>query len=163
MAGVEVVASYEWWQPAIDTHNGNLGGDIRPTNIRELRNEDLPGDIDLVVGSPPCTEFSYANRGGKGDIAEGLKDLIKFLEIVDYLKPRYWVLENVPRVAEVLRRGFNDPSHALYRFKRLDVEIEVFDFSDFGAAQARKRCIAGNIPFNLLKSYAPPTAGSDSR
>ena len=26
LAGVEVVSSYEWWRPAIDTHNGNHGG-----------------------------------------------------------------------------------------------------------------------------------------
>ncbi len=75
LAGVEVVASYEWWQPAIDTHNGNHGGAFGPQDIRQLRLADLPTGIDLVVGSPPCTEFSYSNRGGSGNITEGLKDL----------------------------------------------------------------------------------------
>ena len=28
LAGIDVVASYEWWQPAIDTHNGNLGDNV---------------------------------------------------------------------------------------------------------------------------------------
>ena len=153
LAGVEVVASYEWWQPAIDTHNGNHDGTLKPVDIRQLRLRDLPSDIDLVVGSPPCTEFSYSNRGGNGDITEGLKDLVKFLEVVDHLKPRFWALENVPRVAEVLRQGFKTPKHALYRFRHLSPEIEVIDFSEYGAAQARKRCIAGNIPFDLLKAY----------
>ena len=51
LAGVEVVDSYEWWQPAVDTHNGNHGGDLKPTDVRQLRLEDLPSDIDLVVGS----------------------------------------------------------------------------------------------------------------
>jgi len=153
LAGVEVVASYEWWQPAIDTHNGNHGGDIKPVDIRQLRLADLPADIDLVVGSPPCTEFSYANRGGSGDIVEGLKDLVKFLEVVRHLKPRYWALENVPRVAELLRSGLKDPKHALYRFRELNPQIEVVDFSDHGAPQSRRRCIAGNIPFGLIAGY----------
>ncbi|MBB5092593.1 DNA (cytosine-5)-methyltransferase 1 [Pseudochrobactrum saccharolyticum] len=154
LAGIDVVASYEWWQPAIDTHNGNHNGNLTPINIRNLKIEDLPKDIDIVVGSPPCTEFSYANRGGKGNVAEGMKDLVKFLEIVEYLRPQYWALENVPRVADVLHQGFLNPDHPLYRFKALKPEIEVIDFSDYGTAQARKRCIAGNIPFDLLKSYA---------
>jgi DNA (cytosine-5)-methyltransferase 1 len=155
LAGIDVVASYEWWQPAIDTHNGNHGGNLAPTDIRKLKLADLPHDIDLVVGSPPCTEFSYANRGGSGDISEGMKDLVKFFEVVKHLKPRFWAMENVPRVAQVLTEGFADPEHELYRFRDLKPHIEVVDFSEFGAAQARKRCIAGNIPFELIRSYQP--------
>ncbi|MFB7881447.1 DNA cytosine methyltransferase [Brevundimonas diminuta] len=163
LAGVEVVASYEWWQPAVDTHNGNHGGALAVTDVRKLQLEDLPGDIDLVVGSPPCTEFSYANRGGSGDLAEGLKDLVRFFEVVDHLKPRWWAMENVPRVAEFMRAGFATPGHPLYRFRHLDPLIEVVDFSEYGAAQARRRCIASNIPMALIDAYKPklgaPTLG----
>ena len=153
LAGVEVVASYEWWQPAIDTHNGNYGGKLRPVDIRTLKLSELPTQIDLVVCSPPCTQFSYSNRGGSGDVADGLKDLVKFLEVVEYLQPKYWALENVPRVADVLRRGFATPGHLLHRFADLGGWVEVFDFSEFGTAQSRRRCIAGNVPLGILASY----------
>jgi len=155
LAGVEVVASYEWWKPAVDTHNGNHGGDLKPTDVRQLRLDDLPSDIHLVVGSPPCTEFSYANRGGGGDLDEGLKDLIRFLEVVEHLKPKFWALENVPRVAQVLDRGIKDAEHPLYRFRKLGMQIEIVDFSEYGTPQSRRRCIAGNIPFDLIKAYRP--------
>lgn len=155
LAGVEVVASYEWWQPAIDTHNNNLGSDLAPVDIRKLDLRTLPSDIALVVGSPPCTQFSYSNRGGGGDIADGLKDLLRFFEVVDATKPRYWVMENVPRVADMLRRGFADPEHPLYRFRHLDPEIHIYDMATFGTPQARKRCIAGVLPFDLLVAYRP--------
>lgn len=151
LAGAEVVASYEWWQPAIDTHNGNHGGDLESVDIRKLDLADLPKRIDLVVGSPPCTEFSYANRGGGGNIAEGMKDLVRFFEIVQHCKPRFWAMENVPRVAEVLRQGFADPAHPLFRFRGLGAEIEVIDFSEFGTPQARRRCIATNIPLEAIR------------
>ncbi|MCB1463786.1 MAG: DNA (cytosine-5-)-methyltransferase [Nitratireductor sp.] len=153
LAGVEVVASYEWWQPAVDTHNGNHDGDLKPTDVRQLRPEDLPSNIDLVVGSPPCTEFSYSNRGGGGDLDEGLKDLVRFLDVVEHLKPKFWALENVPRVAQVLERGVKDAEHPLYRFRNLGMQIEIIDFSEYGTPQSRRRCIAGNIPFDLIKSY----------
>lgn len=151
LAGVEVVASYEWWQPAIDTHNGNHGGDLKSVDIRKLDLADLPKRIDLVVGSPPCTEFSYANRGGGGNIAEGMKDLVRFFEIVQHCKPRFWAMENVPRVAEVLRQGFADRAHPLFRFRGLGAQIEVIDFSEFGTPQARRRCIATNIPLEAIR------------
>ncbi|WEJ57470.1 DNA (cytosine-5-)-methyltransferase [Devosia sp. FJ2-5-3] len=155
LAGVEVVASYEWWQPAVDTHNGNHGGSLKPTDVRQLQLENLPSNIDLVVGSPPCTEFSYSNRGGGGDLDEGLKDLVRFLEVVEHLKPKFWALENVPRVAQVLERGMADAKHPLYRFRELGMQIEIIDFSDYGTPQSRRRCIAGNIPFDLIKTYQP--------
>jgi DNA (cytosine-5)-methyltransferase 1 len=158
LAGVEVVASYEWWQPAIDTHNGNHGGSLEPVDIRTLELADLPGDIQLVVGSPPCTEFSYSNRGGRGDIAEGMKDLVRFFEVVEHLKPEFWAMENVPRVAEVLRHGFQDKGHPLYRFRSLEAQIEVFDFSDYGTPQARRRCIATNIPLDRIRKLQPTIA-----
>lgn len=155
LAGIEVVASYEWWKPAIETHNRNHGGMLEPIDIRKLDLSTLPPDIDLVVGSPPCTQFSYSNRGGNGDIADGLKDLVCFFEVVETLRPRYWVMENVPRVADVLKRGFADDEHPLYRFRHLRPEVHVYDMATFGTPQARKRCIAGILPFDLLDAYRP--------
>ena len=55
---------------------------MKKENIRELELKSLPKNIDFVVGSPPCTTFSYANKGGGGDIADGLKDLNAFKEQV---------------------------------------------------------------------------------
>ncbi len=154
LAGVEVVAAYEWWKPAVETHRLNLGHDVVSTNIRELDLAALPKKIDFVVGSPPCTQFSYSNRGGAGDISDGLLDLVKFFEVVTYLKPRYWAMENVPRVAKVIEEGFSTRGHPLYRFRELRPNVAVIDMSDFGVPQARRRCIAGVLPFELLRSYA---------
>ena len=57
--------------------------DIRKLELKQLPN---PEEVDFVVGSPPCTQFSYSNRGGSGDISDGLVDIFKFLEVVEYLK-----------------------------------------------------------------------------
>lgn len=153
MAGIDVVASYEIWKPAIQTHSLNHGKEFQPTDIRNLDLDSLPAGIDMVVGSPPCTQFSYANRGGSGDIADGTKDLICFFEVVERLNPRFWAFENVPRVAKVIEAAFDDPEHPLYRFRELPHQIRVFDFSEFGTPQARKRCIVSNIPFDLVDGY----------
>jgi len=156
MAGIEIVSSYEWWKDANDTHNRNFGSNHLERDIRALKLEDLPKpeDVEFVIGSPPCTQFSYANRGGNGDIADGLIDIYKFLEIVEHLKPKYWAMENVPRVANILEREIRDGG-SLTRFRGLfsNNGIRVYDSSDFGVPQKRKRMIAGRLPFDLLESY----------
>ena len=155
LAGVEVVRSYEWWQPAIDTHNGNHGTKLTPVNIRTMDLDELPDNINLVVGSPPCTQFSYSNRGGSGNLADGQIDLERFFAIVDRLKPQFWAMENVPRVAKYLEMCFADPESSLYKYRNLSPNIGVFDFSEFGCPQARKRCIATNIPLAQIDQFKP--------
>lgn len=155
MAGIEVVASYEWWSPANQTNQTNNEHKTNQVDIRTLNLAELPQDIQIVVGSPPCTQFSFANRGGQGDLEDGLKDIYKFFEVVAHIKPKYWAMENVPRVADILETEF-EKGGRLHRFARLfkrDMRIEVVNMEDFGIPQRRARCIAGNFDFDLLKSY----------
>ncbi|HEX2532785.1 MAG TPA: DNA (cytosine-5-)-methyltransferase [Chitinophagaceae bacterium] len=153
MAGVPVLASYEWWKDANRTHNKNFNTAHKEVDIRTLSLSELPlpGSIDYVVGSPPCTQFSLSNRGGKGDIADGLIDIYKFLEVVEHLQPIYWAMENVPRVATILKQQLK--AGPLERFAYLFGDIRILKASDFGVPQDRKRMIAGRLPFDLLESY----------
>jgi DNA (cytosine-5)-methyltransferase 1 len=154
MAGIKVVHSFEWWREANVTHNRNFGTDHDETDIRQLKLRDLDrfGKIDVVVGSPPCTQFSFSNRGGSGDIEDGLVDIKKFLDVVAYLKPRFWAMENVPRVAEILRQSLQ-PGGPLERYRKLVKVIEIVDSADYGVPQNRRRMIAGDFPIELFRSY----------
>jgi len=151
MAGIDVVSSYEWWNRANDTNLRNNGHKTECLDIRQLPSSSVP-KVDLIVGSPPCTHFSLANRGGKGNIYEGLKDVEKFLEIVDAIKPRFWAMENVPRLATIMERELCQEG-VLHRFAGLNPRIMVLDASEWGVPQRRQRCIAGNFDFDLLFSY----------
>ena len=153
LAGIEVLGSYEWWQPAIDTHNGNHKTSLQTTNIRTMDLGVLPEDVDIVVGSPPCTQFSYSNRGGSGNLDDGLIDLERFFAVVDHLQPKFWAMENVPRVAKFLETCFAEVESPLYKYRHLNPNIKIFDFSDYGCPQARKRCIATNIPLHEIEKY----------
>lgn len=162
LAGVEVVASYELWGPANETNFKNNSHQAQTVDIRRLALEDLPPNIDIVVGSPPCTQFSFSNRGGGGDLADGLIDIHKFLTIVDHLKPRMWAMENVPRVAKIIQKEL-EPGGALADFAHLGCATHVVNMAEYGIPQRRHRCIAGNFDIELLKSFRPastsPTLG----
>ena len=83
--------------------------------VKELRDELLNAkdhghpmlDIDVITASPPCLEFSNAYQAPKAqwlrdnptalfdDYEPSLELLEVTLEIIDIVKPRYWVIENV--------------------------------------------------------------------
>lgn len=53
-----------------------------------------PGDFYFVWASPPCTEYSKAKTVGVRKIAEANKVVERTLEIIAYLRPTYYVIEN---------------------------------------------------------------------
>lgn len=156
LAGIEIVASYERWGPANETNFKNNLHQAQTVDIRRLTFAELPEDIDVVVGSPPCTQFSFSNRGGSGDLDDGLEDIIRFLSIVDHLRPKAWAMENVPRVAPIIRKELLEGGR-LHQFAHLGLEPHVVNMEDFGVPQRRRRCIAGNFDFSLLQSYSSET------
>ena len=52
------------------------------------------GYFSYIHASPPCTEFSRAKTVGVRKIEEATKLVKRALDIIDYLKPTYWLLEN---------------------------------------------------------------------
>jgi DNA (cytosine-5)-methyltransferase 1 len=152
LAGIDVIASYELWGPANETNFKNNVHQAQTVDIRRLSMGDLPKHVDIVVGSPPCTQFSYSNRGGGGDIADGLEDIVRFLTIVDHLKPRFWAMENVPRVAKIIIEELK-PGGVLERFSHLGIDPHEVNMADYGLPQRRRRCIAGNFDPALLAAY----------
>lgn len=154
LAGIDVIASYEYWGAANETNFKNNSHQAQTVDIRRLSLEDLPTDIDVVVGSPPCTQFSLSNRGGGGDIADGLEDVKRFLAIVDHLKPRVWAMENVPRAAKIIEAELEEGGK-LDAFRHLGCVTHIIDMAEYGLPQRRRRWIAGNFDINLLEAYRP--------
>ncbi|HEA65085.1 MAG TPA: DNA cytosine methyltransferase [Candidatus Aminicenantes bacterium] len=70
--------------------------DIKKLSGREiLFNLGLePGDVDAVIGSPPCQGFSYIGKRKVGDIRDSL--LFEFKRLVLEIQPKTWIMENVP-------------------------------------------------------------------
>lgn len=157
LAGIEVVASYEKWGLANETNFKNNHHPAQTVDIRRLDLSDLPQGIDFVVGSPPCTQFSFSNRGGNGNIDDGLRDIRCFLTVVDRLRPSSWVMENVPRVAEILKKELR-PEGALSEFAHLPMSIHILNLEEFGLPQKRRRCFAGHFDHELLKAYRERTS-----
>ncbi len=72
--------------------------DIRKVSGREiLFNLGMEvGEIDVVVGSPPCQGFSYAGKRSVGDLRDSL--LFEFKRLINEIQPKIWIMENVPGI-----------------------------------------------------------------
>jgi DNA (cytosine-5)-methyltransferase 1 len=85
-----------------------------------------PHRFNGVIGGPPCTEYSDANR--RRDTSEGDRLLMHYLRVVDESQAEWFLMENVRNVPDVRLPG--------YTVQRLDV----LDL-DFGGRQTRLRHI----------------------
>ncbi len=67
----------------------------RPSIVADVRALPLAAERppDVVWASPPCTEFSDANPGRPP--RPSLELVVATLEAVRWLRPRFWVMENV--------------------------------------------------------------------
>jgi hypothetical protein len=77
-------------------------------DVTTLNPEDFKG-YDLIVGSPPCREFTpmgdcWGKRWKRPPEPEKGLELIKWMmDFIEKAKPTFWLLENNPRAEKYLR------------------------------------------------------------
>lgn len=136
-AGAEVVLSIDCWEPAIEIHKANhpdvpcenytLGGSIVET-AAFIRSRLTPGAYFHLHGSPPCQKLSNASNG---DAEEGMILVNWFIDLVRYMKPDSWSMENVVPVAKKIDKH------------RPGTPYVKLNSADFGVPQTRNRIFAG--------------------
>jgi DNA (cytosine-5)-methyltransferase 1 len=77
------------------THAHSIPADIRKISASDLLKEaNLRGEIDIVLGGPPCQAFSiFGQRKGLGDPRGNL--VWEYLRIIREVQPKAFVFENV--------------------------------------------------------------------
>ena len=124
----------DMWDIALETYRNNIHGETIQADMMQLDLTTI-GKIDGLIGSPPCQPHSTANKHATHDTT-----LIKrYLEIRDALKPRWWVMEEVPGAAKygLIEKGY----------------IHFFKACDFGLPHVRNRLFAGNYPVPKKHPY----------
>ncbi|MBB2828176.1 UNVERIFIED_ORG: DNA (cytosine-5)-methyltransferase 1 [Rhizobium esperanzae] len=147
LAGFDVKMAVELDRFACETYRANfpktplfegdihqfLSGDNLETHLK------LCGDqVDLVFGGPPCQGFSQIGPRNLFDDRNQL--YTQFARVVDQLKPRMFLLENVPNILLMKKGHFRDA--IVNHFRGLGYGNTTFvkvSAADFGVPQTRER------------------------
>jgi DNA (cytosine-5)-methyltransferase 1 len=126
--------------------HSHLVVDARTLVASEVLNA-IASPIDLVIGGPPCDDFTtYGLKRGmdgeKGPI------IFEFARLVGELKPRAFLFENVPSLRGMCSQGFEE------LLKRLSahgysVAHQTLSACDFGAPTVRQRIFVGGFKNGL--------------
>lgn len=112
-------------------------------DINELNNyiQDYKGflqGIDLVCGGPPCQGFSTANR--QRIIDDPRNSLYRaYLQFLQYVRPKFFVMENVVGMAKKLPEIKEDFSK--YLGDEYVFDAKVLEAQNYGLPQNRRRLI----------------------
>lgn len=125
----------------------------------------LSGNVDVLVGGPPCQGFSMAGRRQHDDPRNQL--FFQYLRLVEIIKPTIVLIENVRGFTMDFAIGEDVTNYANALRVALSDDYKVYeqllDLSQFGVPQARTRyfviavrsSVTTTDPFKLLESRIP--------
>ena len=134
------IKNYTYYASEIDKYaiqiaRKNFPNTIHLGDVTSIKSANLP-KIDLLIGGSPCQGFSFAGKQLAFDDPRS-QLFFEFVRLLDELKPKYFLLENVRMKKEYLD----------IITKYLGVEPILINSSLF-SAQNRQRYYWTNIPFN---------------
>jgi len=136
-AGFNIVAAFDSWESAIRCYNRNIPGEhasiLDLSNVAAAVQAIVPFNPTIIIGGPPCQDFSNA-----GTRIEGVRANLTYLysEIITGIMPQYFVMENVPRAmnSEAYRKARQNYINAGYGLTEV-----ILDASKCGVPQKRNR------------------------
>ena len=135
--------------------------DITAPDIINKIDEAVAGrTVDVIIGGPPCQSYSSAGRvrDGKGMATDPRNFLFeKYVEILEYYSPKFFVFENVtgvlsakvngnhifPRIIQALGNKYDVIS---------DPTVLIHNTADYGVPQMRKRVIIMGVRKDIDKT-----------
>ncbi|WP_291766402.1 DNA cytosine methyltransferase [Caldivirga sp. UBA161] len=160
-AGFEIVAGLDIDLDSVRSFSINFP---KAVTIREdarlVRGSDIVkyvGDVDVVIGGPPCEAYTGANPRRMRDPLDRLyldelgQLTLEFIRLVGELKPRVFVMENVAAITEGgLREAL------INEFRRVgysSIHFNILHAEDYAVPSIRRRAFISNI---IIK---PPKVG----
>ena len=148
-AGFDVRVSVELDRFAAETYMHNFPDvPLIHGDVAEFLRDDIEGqsarygldDVDMVFGGPPCQGYSQI---GTRDLSDKRNDLYQeFARIVDTLRPKLFLMENVPNLVSLNKGHYK--VLVLDKFRAIgysNVTIVRVTASDHGVPQERRRVV----------------------
>ncbi len=155
-AGHEVVLAIESEKDIAKSYQLNhpktyvVAEDITSLNYSSLFS--MYKGVDIVIGGPPCQGFSQ--KGQRKTLDDPRNFLYKyFYEVVKLIKPKFFLLENVPNMISNMNGYFKNDIINSFNALGYTVDANVLTASNFGVPQIRNRAfflgMLGNVGIKL--------------
>lgn len=149
----DMAKAYSLNHPTVKVYNC----DIKDFGLKEL-DRDLKiqkGDIDLIVGGPPCQAFSTV---GKRLIDDPRGKLFQeYYRVLRELNPSVFLFENVKGLLSMQKGELLQTILSLFRSLGYKVKYEILNSADYGVPQIRERVIIIGTKLNQEFEYPTPT------
>jgi DNA (cytosine-5)-methyltransferase 1 len=118
-------------------------------------------DVDIVYGGPPCQSFSIMGRTVEGK-KTGIDDprgalIYSFLEIIDGIRPKAFLFENVPNITNIENGRIVDEFRSKFKDMGYSIWSGILCAADFGAYTFRKRFFIIGIQGDIELGPPQPT------
>ena len=139
--------------------------EIVAQDIRTILPSQIPKNIDLVIGGPPCQSFSASGRragGAAGRLDQRGTLFQAYSKLIEAISPKAFVFENVRGIL-----GSNkgeDWKAVLNAFEKIGymVHFRILDAADYGAPQYRERVFLIGTKSKKQFLFPRPLLGPDS-
>ena len=143
--GFDIILANEYDESIANAYKKNhkntkmIVGDITSLNLNDVFGV-YKGKVDVIIGGPPCQGFSQ--KGKRKTINDERNFLFKYyVETVKIVRPRYFVMENVPNLLTAEKGYFKNEVKELFEKIGYSLNMGVLNASDYGVPQNRKRAV----------------------
>ncbi|MEM7181983.1 MAG: DNA cytosine methyltransferase [Spirochaetota bacterium] len=135
-----IIWANDFDQDACKTYELNIGNHIKHGDIHSYIPEiqKIRQKVDVLIGGPPCQGFSVAGKMDPQD--ERSKNVWTFTKILDILKPKAFLMENVKALGSLHKWSpLRDALLQKMRNSGYSVNYIILNAADFSVPQARER------------------------
>ncbi len=151
----EIVDAVEIDKYAIRSFNAIHNTNFEPQDICEW---DKDIKVDLIMHGSPCQDFSLAGKQAGGDKDSGTRSSLMYetIRIVDKLKPKYVIWENVKNLLSKKHRHNFDAYLETMEQLGYTNYYQVLNAKDYGIPQNRERVFTISVRKDIDKDYVFP-------
>jgi site-specific DNA-cytosine methylase len=136
--GYDIVGNIEWRQYYHSgTFEHNFPGSFMVDTLKDLTHEQIESckDLDLIIGHTECGNFSNMRANKNNAIDAGDKgDIPQFVEAVQTLQPKFFVMDNLPKSLIVA-----DWSYYMDALPDYDIHFEWVNNYGYGNVQKNRK------------------------
>lgn len=171
LAGYDVVYATDIDTMCCKTLKANLDGllsvqtQVEQADIRKIDLQNLPKNIDLVIGGPPCQSFSASGRragGASGRLDERGTLFEAYCRVINYLQPEAFLFENVRGILGTNKGEDWKAIISAFRDIGYKISYRILDALDYGIPQQRERMVMVGHKLDGEFLFPRPLYGSDS-